>query len=114
MKIIVTGGRKYANYTAVHQVLTLLEPTLIAHGDARGADSLADHWGEVHGVERVAYPAKWYDGGRIDLGAGPKRNKLMLAANLDADLVVAFPGGKGTAHMVKISRAAGLKVLLVP
>ncbi len=27
------------------------------------------------------------------------------------ELVVAFPGGKGTAHMVKLARAAGVTVL---
>lgn len=29
------------------------------------------------------------------------------------DLVVAFPGGPGTAHMVRIARAAGVRVLKV-
>ncbi|MEM9912925.1 MAG: hypothetical protein AAF922_19365 [Pseudomonadota bacterium] len=42
--------------------------------------------------------------------AGPIRNKEMLDEGCP-DLVVAFPGGRGTANMVKQAQAAGVEVL---
>ena len=48
---------------------------------------------------------------RYGNSAGPIRNCEML---LQApDLVVAFKGGKGTAHMVAVARKKGVKVLEV-
>ena len=38
------------------------------------------------------------------------RNRRMLIEG-KPDLVLAFPGGKGTANMVEISRKAGVKVV---
>jgi hypothetical protein len=42
--------------------------------------------------------------------AGPIRKQQMLDEG-KPDLVVAFPGGRGTAHMVRIARAAGIEVI---
>lgn len=51
----------------------------------------------------------WKDHGKA---AGPIRNQLMLD-DFKPDLVVAFPGGKGTADMVKKAQDAGVTVILV-
>lgn len=82
--------------------------TLI-HGDAKGADQLSEQvlkrdfkGGFI--VER--YPADW---NRNKKSAGPIRNQRMLDEG-KPDLVIAFPGGKGTAHMVKIAREANIEV----
>jgi predicted Rossmann-fold nucleotide-binding protein len=42
--------------------------------------------------------------------AGPIRNRLML--DLGAHAVLAFPGGAGTANMVRIAQEADVPVLL--
>lgn len=52
------------------------------------------------------YPANWLKYGRM---AGAMRNQQMLDEE-EVDLVVAFPGGKGTADMVRRARAAGIEV----
>src|SRR5690606_30354012 len=57
----------------------------------------------------VAYPADWRRHGRA---AGPIRNQEM--ADAGADLCIAFPGGRGTADMVRRARAAGIPVRSVP
>lgn len=82
---------------------------MIIHGGARGADSLAAYWAAHSGVPFETYQADWKQHGR---GAGPIRNKRMLSEG-KPDLVVAFPGGSGTAHMVRIAREAGVKVMEV-
>jgi UDP-N-acetylmuramoylalanine-D-glutamate ligase len=44
--------------------------------------------------------------------ADPIRNRRTLDEG-KPDLVVAFPGGRGTAHMVSQARAAGVRVIEV-
>ncbi len=52
-------------------------------------------------------PAEWSKYGRR---AGPIRNKQMLDVG-KPHLVVAFPGGAGTANMVKQAKAAGVPII---
>lgn len=101
MRVIVCGGR---NYNDVREVDAALDPLLARHGKdgltivtggASGADSLAYMWACEHGVRFERFPADWRQGKK----AGPIRNQQMLDAG--ADLVVAFPGGSGTADMVR-------------
>ena len=81
--------------------------TLLIHGDARGADRLSGEWATDRGIEVFACPADWKRHGR---GAGPIRNRQML--DHKPDLLVAFPGGRGTADMVAVATKAGLRVVL--
>jgi hypothetical protein len=69
---------------------------------------LAGKWAESQGVTVEAYPADWKKHGRA---AGPIRNQRMLDEN--PDILVAFPGGKGTADMVARARKASLTVIVV-
>lgn len=78
----------------------------IISGCARGVDSVAIDWATVNWCPVERYPAPWK---LLGLGAGSARNQEMLASK--PDLVVAFPGGAGTAHMTRIARAAGVRVL---
>ena len=67
------------------------------------------------------------------MGAGPRRSRMGLPAGVapgggggwpepqseddrgrQSDLVVAFPGGEGTEHMVRLAKAANIEVLEVP
>lgn len=113
MRVLVCGGRNYRNPNRVREVLGTLRRhrrmELLIHGDAWGADSWASAWAENAGVDQVKFPANWSGRGR---GAGPFRNQLMIDL-LRPDLVVAFPGGSGTADMVCRAEAAGIEVLEV-
>jgi hypothetical protein len=83
-------------------------PYVIVHGAAVGADQMAGSWARSRGVAEAAFPADW---GRDGRAAGPIRNQRMLDEGRP-DLVVAFPGGRGTADMVRRARAAGVAVVL--
>ena len=113
MKILITGGRNYANRATVFRELDKLhaETTIctLIHGAATGADTLADSWAKSRGVEVIACPADWSRHGRA---AGPIRNKAMLTDHAP-ELLVAFPGGRGTANMIGQARAAGLKIIVI-
>lgn len=87
-------------------------PTAIIEGGATGADRHAREWAEHFGLKPETYKADWYPSGfgRLDRSAGPIRNQRMLDEGRP-DLVLAFPGGTGTADMVRRARAAGVKVI---
>ena len=113
MRIIVCGGRDYDDRGTVVRLLILVAEHLgqnltIVHGAARGADTLVGEVAGELGLEVEPHPADWKTHGKA---AGPIRNQQMLDAG--ADLVIAFPGGKGTADMVERARKAGIVVLEV-
>ena len=101
MKYIVafTGGRDYSNKERVREVLVELKEDIsfIVVGDAKELDILT----EVH----------FADWERYGKSAGPIRNQAMI--NCNPKLVIAFPGGCGTANMVGKAKQAGIKVLQI-
>jgi hypothetical protein len=115
-RILVCGGRNYADASLLNATLDNIVANIRAtasgqsvrliHGAARGADSLAAAWASSRGLAATAYPAKWDIHGR---SAGFVRNKQMLDEG-QPHLVVAFPGGAGTAMMIRIARSAGVTV----
>jgi cephalosporin hydroxylase len=112
-RVLVCGGRDYQDRAAVFGVLDGLHRvtpiSAVISGMARGADALGAEWAKEQRVELAAYPADWTGHGR---SAGPIRNRQMLA-EAKPDLVVAFPGGRGTADMISISEKAGVPVVRI-
>lgn len=104
--VLVCGGRDYADEDRVREVLDEVCPLLVVEGGALGADRLARDWAANTGVHFATVPALW---GSYARSAGYLRNAAML--HLKPDLVVAFPGGRGTADMVRQARKAGVEVL---
>lgn len=111
MRILVCGGRDFDDEYWVARVLDeyrekLKGDIVIIHGGATGADKLADEWATAHNVETVVFPADWHGLGRA---AGPIRNQQMIDEG-KPDLVIAFPGGRGTHDMERRAYAARLQV----
>ena len=84
----------------------------VIQGGAPGADRWAREW--VHQqspgqeVTLVSVPADWE---KWDTAAGPKRNQMML--DQKPDIILAFPGGRGTADMIARAEQAGVEVVKV-
>lgn len=116
--ILVTGGRTYSDAARVAEVLgTVLARAgsmVVRHGDATGADSLAKSWCEANGVPDDPFPVVMSEWRTYGKAAGPIRNARMLAEPPTPDLVVAFPGGAGTADCVRQARDTGIPVVVVP
>lgn len=112
MRVIVCGGRNYRDSEAVNSKLDQIHAErpieAVIHGNANGADRLGGFWAKLRGVKCWPVPAQWAKFGRA---AGPKRNQAMLG--MGVDLVVAFPGGRGTKDMVKRAEKAGVFVIQV-
>ena len=111
MKVLVCGGREFDDYNFLYDTLTDIHEqrrfTHLIHGGARGADRMSGEWASEKGLEVTVFHADWDKYGNR---AGPLRNLQMLTEG-KPDLVVAFPGGKGTAHMKDIARKADIEVI---
>jgi len=113
MRLLVCGGRHYADVDKLGAWLGAFHErrpvAVLIHGDAPGADRLAGAWAARNGVPVEAFPADWREYGPA---AGAVRNGVMLRDG-KPDRVVAFPGGKGTADMIRKARRAGVPVDVV-
>lgn len=111
MRILVCGGREFNNRYAVFDYLDDLRKELgvthVVTGGARGADALGADWAAARGIDQTVMRADWAKHGR---SAGFVRNIAM--ANTKPELVVAFPGGKGTEHMVRVALKRGINVVM--
>lgn len=109
-KILVCGGRSFFDYKKICQILDqfISEEVIIIHGGASGADALANIWAITNNKEIREYKANWDKYGKA---AGPIRNSKMLEEN--PNIVIAFPGGRGTADMVFKSKQLNIKVIEV-
>lgn len=109
--VLVCGGRDFNDRRYLYWILDELNKATpirtIIHGAARGADRMAEDWAKSRAIHYVDYPADWVKHGN---SAGPIRNIHMLKDS-KPDLVVAFRGGNGTAHMVSIAKKAKVKVV---
>lgn len=109
MRVLVCGGRDFHDVELLHRTLFAAHErariSLLIEGGAPGADAMARVWAQHSGIHTATVPALW---DRYHSGAGPLRNQAML--ELKPDLVIAFPGENGTAHMVRLAKAAGVRV----
>lgn len=107
-RILVCGGRTYSDKKEVKRVLDHLYPRMshLMTGAARGVDMLASEWQRAndYNPQYTEFQAEW---DKFGYAAGPIRNKKMLRDG-KPDMVVHFPGGRGTANMLKIAKEAGV------
>jgi aspartokinase-like uncharacterized kinase len=113
LRVLVCGGRNFVDYSRLHGKLDEINSERgpiaeIIHGDARGADTLAAIWAADSDIPIRAFPANWEKFGRR---AGPVRNRQMLDEAFP-NIVVAFPGGAGTANMIRQAEERGILVIL--
>ncbi len=115
MKIIICGGREYKDSAYIWRQLGLYHErfgiTEEVDGDCRGADRIGGAWAEYYDIPRTPCPVTTEDWDTHGKKAGNMRNQYMLETHRP-DVVLAFPGGPGTSHMKKISKKAGVEVVV--
>jgi hypothetical protein len=117
--VIVAGGGRDLLWLPAQIAAVLLARTSgqlvhgLLHGGARGADAAIGRAAQQLGWSAAVMPAQWERHGRA---AGPIRNRELLQqaiakavahtspGSLASVLVVAFPGGPGTASLVQQAR----------
>ena len=110
MRVLICGGRQFADAAFLWKTMDELHSrtpiTEVIVGGAVGADTLGEDWAKDRRIPYRIFIADWATHGRA---AGPIRNKVMLDEG-NPDLVVAFPGNRGTANMLSQARDARVKV----
>lgn len=112
--VVITGGRDFFDWSAVHKLLYELlydhgARLRIAVGDCpTGADAAVISWLAKHpNVSHKIYKADWL---RHGYKAGPLRNKEMIETE-KPKVVFAFPGGKGTESCKAIAKGKKISVV---
>lgn len=108
-RVALTGSRTWTNARLIRDRLADLPAgSLVIHGDARGADTIAAHAALGLHLKTIPVIAKWREHGRR---AGMIRNARML--DWKPDLVIAFRAeGKshGTDGMLAMARSRNIPV----
>lgn len=117
IRLLICGGRHYSQRVKGFNLLTQFKQLIwndravkiveVIEGGARGADAIGGEWADKEGIKRTTVEAEWEKHGKA---AGYIRNKAML--DMRPDVCFAFPGGAGTADMVRQCRKAGVIVVL--
>lgn len=111
MRVLICGGRKYGESAAelrafeVRMAPFIDRTALVIHGGCSGADREAGMWASRNKIPCMVFPAHFAHGPQW----GPIRNGWMLKFG-KPDVVLAFPGGKGTADMIRQATEAGIDV----
>jgi len=104
-RVLVCGGRHYNNIPYLCGFLDCYHSQfiidLIIEGGATGADNLARRWALMNRVPFETVAADWRRHGNT---AGLIRNREMYD-KWKPDVIIAFPGGPGTADMVTYARS---------
>jgi hypothetical protein len=115
MRLLVTGGRFWNQREEAYKWLDMIHEemgvTVLIHGDAKGADRLCRDWALENNIETEAYPITKEDWRIIGNKAGPIRNQQMIDEG-KPDMLMAFLGGTGTAHMKRIAKKAKLDTIV--
>lgn len=110
-RALVCGGRKFKSPMLLDRVLSKLHAkrhfSLVIHGAASGADTLAGLWAKANGIPVLSFPADWT---RYSNRAGPLRNQQMIDEG-KPDLVVAFRGNVGTSDMIRRAKRARIEII---
>ncbi len=113
MRAIICGGRDYSDDRKFWRHMEALNDqydlTCVIQGGAPGADYFAKCWADEQKIPVETYRADWGAHGKA---AGPIRNRQMLREGRP-DMVVAFPGGRGTTNMIKQATEAGVRVITI-
>lgn len=122
MIVIVTGSRNWTNKALFVQYLLEVERRnqaigLIVHGDAKGADQLAEEFANDNKICSVTFHAEWF---LLGSKAGPARNQRMLEWCLENKggvpiVCVAYPASdsKGTRDMIRRCKKEGVKTYVI-
>ena len=124
LRVLVTGSRGWTDQITIGSALSdawkrhggtdPLEPMIVVHGGARGADTIADDWVRYMRdewrlpVSAEVHRADWERHGKP---AGHIRNAEMVKAG--ATVCLAFPAGeaRGTRGCMALAARAGIPVI---
>ena len=112
LKIVWVAGGRYNKNAARHENFLMeyvTEGYVLIVGGATGTDAIAEKFWKRMQRPYIVVPAEW---NRYQKMAGPKRN--FVIADYEPEVLVAFPGDRGTFHAVQVARERDIEVIQVP
>lgn len=118
LRIIIAGGRDFADYELVKSTLDkylkdIKGEAVIISGTSRGADRLGERYARENNLMVKRFPADWDLYGK---SAGPIRNSQMAKYAAEGHgILFAFWDGnsRGTKSMIELAKKYGLEVYVV-
>lgn len=118
VRVLVCGSRDFdGNAYTKQQVFDTLDRLSVGYlknkqitvinGWANGVDLAAAEWAESRYLPFLSVPADW---GKYKKIAGFYRNERMLTIG-KPNIVIAFPGGRGTNDMITRAKRRGIEVI---
>ncbi len=125
MRAIIAGGRNYkftdADVEFLNKMAKELPITEVVSGLATGADEEGKYWAEAKSIPVTGFRAAWERWGVPDAVIGIRQNGMKYNKLAGfwrnqqmadyAEVLIAFPGGNGTADMVARAEKKGLKII---
>jgi hypothetical protein len=109
VRVIIAGGRDFIPRIKHSRwligKLSELEATEVVSGACSGADLFGESIAKLCFLPITRFPPDWNTHGR---SAGPKRNEEMAQY---ADVLILFPGGRGTSDMKARAVKHGLNIV---
>ena len=107
--IIVTGSRMFDDRTYMYICLDKINPDIVVHGGAVGADELAHAWCKKNGKIAVTFYPNYDLYGK---GAPLRRNESMcIKFGTAAVLGFPLPSSRGTFYTMKFAEDLGMEVI---
>lgn len=112
MRVLVCGSREWSDHATIEAYIEKLpQDTVVVHGAAPGADTIAAKVASRIGLKTEPHPALWNIHGRR---AGPLRNQEMLDSGVDQVIAFRLFGhSPGTDDMVRRAWAAHVPTTVV-
>lgn len=110
-RILITGSRHWTDEEPIAALIDSLPfDAIVIHGNAPGADTIADRLAFARGLHVKAWAASWHRFGRQ---AGPLRNQCMIDEGKPTEAhAYITPDSVGTWDCVRRCRAAGVPVFI--
>lgn len=109
--VVVTGGRAFTDEAFINRSLNDFHERVgikaMFQGGATGVDSICSSWAWERGIPMFECRANWK---KFPKSAGPIRNHWMKLFS-GASHLLAFPGKRGTAHMVAACEKHGMTIV---
>lgn len=110
-KVLVTGSRKWTDPEPIFRVLDELDPDIVIHGGADGADLISHQWCKKRGRRALVF---FPDYSKKDGPLSPPLRRNLDMIDERPDVVAAFPmpDSRGTWFTVKESTKANIEVII--
>lgn len=113
-RVLITSSREFTDSKRIFDFVEKHQDkiSLIVTGKTQGAETFVVDAAEKLGIPYLTVPAKWYNNGVMDKGAGLRRNAKMVD-NVDRVVAYMSPSSRGTANTIQLAKMKKKEVFII-